>query len=421
MNQFFTIFRFECKSYLRNKIFIAVTLLFVIVIGAVLTVPAVIGEKETVTIERVFLFSDQMAESDVEAYVSMSYFSALPGYIFKYTDLSVEEIEASVYAGEADGAMILTGPLSYSYIVKNLSLYDSNTAIFNEVLVAKFRDEALKGSDLTEEEKAQIVAAETLVQASVIYDKNQADSFLYTYILVFGLYVVIIMYGQLVAQSVASEKSSRAMEILITSAKPTRLMFAKVLSAGLCGLGQLATILGSAVLFYAINRDYWSGNVIISSLFNIPVNVLLYMLLFFLLGYFIYAFVYAALGSLAGKAEDVSTLILPATYVVLFSIMVVIFSVASGSVDSTLMKICSYIPFTSPMAMFSRICMGSVPVWGILISVIILLASTVGIGYFATSVYRMGVLMYGKPPKLHELFKMLREKKRQKMGQDNKQ
>ncbi|MBQ2712940.1 MAG: ABC transporter permease, partial [Clostridia bacterium] len=359
MNQFFTIFRFECKSYLRNKIFIAVTLLFVIVIGAVLTVPAVIGEKETVTVERVFLFSDQMAESDVEAYVSMSYFSALPGYTFEYTDLSVEEIEASVYAGEADGAMILTGPLSYSYIVKNLSLYDSNTAIFNEVLVTKFRDEALKGSDLTEEEKAQIVAAETLVQASVIYDKNQADSFLYTYILVFGLYVVIIMYGQLVAQSVASEKSSRAMEILITSAKPTRLMFAKVLSAGLCGLGQLATILGSAVLFYAINRDYWSGNVIISSLFNIPVNVLLYMLLFFLLGYFIYAFVYAALGSLAGKAEDVSTLILPATYIVLFSIMVVIFSVASGSVDSTLMKICSYIPFTSPMAMFSRICMGS--------------------------------------------------------------
>ena len=80
-------------------------------------------------------------------------------------------------------------------------------------------------------------------------------------------------------------------------------------------------------------------------------------------------------------------------------------SMASGNVDNTLMTVCSYIPFTSPMAMFTRICMSTVPMYEILISIAILIGSTVGVGVLAAKIYRVGVLMYGTTPKIGNIIK----------------
>ena len=92
-----------------------------------------------------------------------------------------------------------------------------------------------------------------------------------------------------------------------------------------------------------------------------------------------------------------------------FGFLVVIISMTSGSVDSLLMKICSYIPFTSPMAMFTRIAMSNVPVYEIVISTAILVLSVVFVGIISAKIYRMGVLMYGNKPNIKEIFKMLRK------------
>lgn len=81
------------------------------------------------------------------------------------------------------------------------------------------------------------------------------------------------------------------------------------------------------------------------------------------------------------------------------------FSMASGSVDTVLMKVCSYIPFTSPMAMFTRICMSTVAWYEIAISIAILIGSTIGIGVLSAKIYRVGVLLYGTPPKMKAIFK----------------
>lgn len=91
--------------------------------------------------------------------------------------------------------------------------------------------------------------------------------------------------------------------------------------------------------------------------------------------------------------------------------MVVMFSMGSGTVDNTVMRVCSFIPLTSPMAMFVRIAMGSVADWEIAVSVLILIASTIEAGFLAAAVYRMGVLLYGKPPKPAEIVKMLKNNK----------
>ena len=237
---------------------------------------------------------------------------------------------------------------------------------------------------------------------------DQMQNFFYTYIMVFALYMVILLYGQMVSTNVATEKSSRAMEVLITSAKPTSMMFGKVLASCIAGLVQLIAIFGSALVFYQLNKSAWGDNMMIESIFNIPVLLFVYMLVFFVLGFLIYAFLYGAIGSTASKLEDINTSVMPITFLFIIAFFVVMFSMSSGNIDNTLLKVCSFIPFTSPMAMFTRICMSTVAWYEIAASIVILVGSTVGIGIVSAKIYRVGVLLYGTTPKIGSIIKAVR-------------
>ena len=96
---------------------------------------------------------------------------------------------------------------------------------------------------------------------------------------------------------------------------------------------------------------------------------------------------------------------MPVTLLLVIGFIVVIYSMSSSDMDNIVMKICSYIPFTSPMAMFTRIAMSSVPAYEIIISVAILIGSVIGIGVLAAKIYRVGVLLYGTSPKLGTVLK----------------
>jgi ABC-2 type transport system permease protein len=89
----------------------------------------------------------------------------------------------------------------------------------------------------------------------------------------------------------------------------------------------------------------------------------------------------------------------------MIAFFVVIFSMTSGSVDNIAMRVCSFIPFTSPVAMFTRIAMGTVELYEIVISIVLLVLSTLGIGALSAKIYRVGVLLYGTPPKLSAIIK----------------
>ena len=227
--------------------------------------------------------------------------------------------------------------------------------------------------------------------------------------MIMALYMVILLYGQMVATNVATEKSSRAMEVLITSAKPTSMMFGKVIASCLAGFIQIVAVFGSAILFYNLNKSYWGDNPIVDSVFNIPPELLVYMLVFFVLGFLIYAFLFGAVGSTASRLEDINTSVMPLTMLFIIAFVVVMFSMGSGDIDNTLMVVCSYIPFTSPMSMFTRIAMSTVPWYEIAISIAILIGSTVGVGVLSAKIYRVGVLMYGTTPKISSIIKAIRK------------
>lgn len=413
MKQFKTIFSFEFLGYIKNKMFIGLTLVVILVMGIVLFYPSLNGGKSVDMGNIGVKFAQNIAlktETDYDIGRLSGYITqSIEGAKVTISDKTDEELKTAVSEGEYDIAVIITSPLSYRYIVDTAGLTDMTTAVIDEALGYEYQTSIMLDAGLNEEQAQKILTATVESEAEII-STDQSQSFFYTYILMFLLYFAVLVYGQYVAQGVAVEKSSRTMEMLITHADPVSLMFGKILGAGAAGFTQLILILGAAVGFYSINKEYWQDNMIVNSIFDMPLKLVAFTVLFFSLGFLIYSFMYGALASLASRLEDVSTLTMPVTFVMIFAFMLTIFSMLSN-VDSPLMKVASFFPLTSPMAMFTRIAMGNVPWYQILISVAILIASTVLIGYLAAAIYRIGVLMYGKPPKFNELSRALKNNK----------
>ena len=407
MKQFGKIFKFEFLGYLRNKIFVGITVFFVIAIAVGMFIPNMIaafssdapnegGEGEPLPVMLIASEQDGLAEG-IAAYFA----AAFTDYEVKATGEAADAVKDKVESGEAACAFVFDSLSSFTYYVENLSMYDMNTEIAAATLKTALQIDMLGKLGLSPEEASAVLSAAVESRTEAL-GKNQMDNFFYTYIMIFALYMVILLYGQMVATNVANEKSSRAMEVLVTSAKPTAMMFGKVLASCFAGFAQLVLIFGSAIVFYNLNRENLD-NPIISSIFDIPIGLFAYMIAFFILGFLIYAFLFGAIGSTASKLEDINTSVMPITFLFVIGFMVVMFSMAGGSVDNAAMKICSFVPFTSPMAMFTRIAMSTVPWYEIAISIAVLIGSVIGIGVLSARIYRVGVLLYGTPPKLTKI------------------
>ncbi len=408
MKQFGKILGFELNAYFKNKIFAGVTVFLVLLIAAVLFFPRVSAlfasddpDGTPAELSVMLVKADDPARAEM---ARQAFAAAFGGYDVQMTDEEDAAIKEKITAGGAECAFVMTAPTAYTYYVDNLSMYDMNTEIANEVLQQIYQMNAMIGGGMTEEQASDVMNIRITGETQSL-GKNQAENFFYTYIMIFALYMVILLYGQMVATNVATEKSSRAMELLITSAKPASMMFGKVIASCLAGIIQLVSVFGSALIFYHLNKAYWGDNMIIDSVFNIPPELLVYMLIFFILGFLIYAFMFGAVGSTASKLEDINTSVMPITVLFVIAFLVVMTSMSSGDVDNLLMTVCSYIPFTSPMSMFTRIAMSTVPWYEIAISIAVLVGSTVGIGALSAKIYRAGVLLYGTPPKLGALIK----------------
>ena len=409
MKQFGKILKFELKYYFKNKIFIGVTAFLMVLIAVVMFFPRITAlfETDDTSVDTSAELSVMLVKADDAAKADMvkeTFAASFTDYDVQITDAEISEIKNKITSSDVECAFVMTGPTAFTYYVDNLSMYDMNTEIATGVLQQIYQMNAMINGGMSAEDAAGVMSIQIDGQMESL-GKNQMQNFFYTYIMIFALYMVILLYGQMVATNVATEKSSRAMEVLITSAKPTSMMFGKVLASCLAGFIQLVAVFGSALLFYNLNKSYWGDNMIIDSIFNIPPELLVYMLVFFILGFLIYAFMFGAVGSTASKLEDINTSVMPITMLFVVAFVVVMTSMSSGNVDNTLMVVCSYIPFTSPMSMFTRIAMSTVPWYEIAISIGILVASTFGIGILSAKIYRVGVLMYGTSPKIGNIIK----------------
>ncbi|ETI69640.1 ABC transporter permease [Neobacillus vireti] len=233
---------------------------------------------------------------------------------------------------------------------------------------------------------------------------NQARGLVY--VLLFIIYFSVIMYATMIAMEVATEKSSRVMEILISSVSPIKQMFAKIIGIGLLSLTQLAAFL--IVGYLSLTRNLESlkdGFFGVYGFSDIPIGTIVYAVIFFILGYFLYATLAAFLGSLVSRIEDVQQMITPMTLLVVAGFMIAMFGL--GKPDAAFITITSYIPFFTPMIMFLRVGMLTIPAWEAILGIAILLATIAALAIFGARVYRGGVLMYGKSNSFKDIKKAL--------------
>lgn len=233
---------------------------------------------------------------------------------------------------------------------------------------------------------------------------NQARGLVY--VLLFIIYFAVILYANMIAMEVATEKSSRVMEILISSVSPIKQMFAKIIGVGLLSLTQLAVLLLVGYFSIKQNLETMKGGFFDFFGFgNVPASTIAYAVIFFILGYFLYATMAAFLGSLVSRIEDVQQMITPMTLLVVAGFMMAMFGL--GQPEAPFIKYTSFIPFFSPMLMFLRVGMLNIPFWEVALSIAILVATIGFLAVFGARVYRGGVLMYGKSNSFKDIRKAL--------------
>ena len=210
-----------------------------------------------------------------------------------------------------------------------------------------------------------------------------------------GLFMVLIFYGQAVAQGVTEEKSSRVVELLLTAVTPRRLLTGKVLGIGLLGLTQLLLAGGAALIAGRL-----AGGVGLPA--AAPTTVAL-VLLWFVLGYAFYSVAFAAVGALVSRQEDLSTAIVPITLVMTGSFYLAMI-IANGNPDGTLAQISAFVPPFAPMIVPARMVLGHMTVLELALAVAVDLIATAGLIVLAARIYERAILRIGAPVKLRRLF-----------------
>ena len=421
MKQFLTVLKFELDNYFKNKSFVITTFLLALVIAAVVIVPTMIpglldDESETPepgNSEELVIDDETDAESSDEEGSSYGICvasdakdvnldmvcAAFPAEWKTYE--SEKEIRKAVEDGDVEAGFVMESATDVTYVVNDLSMYDYLGEMFSETLAECYKQQYLLEKGLTAEEILESESFYVNVTEEVL-GKDSGQNYWYTYVLVFVVYFLIIFYGQMIATSVTTEKSNRAIEILVTSVNSNSLICGKVLAGAIAGVLQAGIILGSGFVSYSFVKEAWGG--LLDFLFNIPVNVLIVYTVFAILSYLLYAFIFGMLGALVSKTEDISKSSSPVLMIYIASFMIAMFGMTSNS-NSMLMKVASYIPFTSGNAMFIRVSMGSVAVWEVLLSAVILAASCAIAGVLAAKIFRFGTLHYGNPIKFRTALK----------------
>ncbi|OIQ29607.1 MAG: ABC transporter permease [Bacteroidetes bacterium MedPE-SWsnd-G2] len=247
------------------------------------------------------------------------------------------------------------------------------------------------------------------------------------------LFMFIIIYGNMIMRSVIEEKTSRIIEIIISSVKPIQLMMGKIIGTSLAGITQFViwVVLGFVFMsVFSVVFDIDFSNVktpqqemveqtmqsgelqsqmqdVMVAFYNLPItNLIVAFIFFFIGGYLLYSSLYAAIGAAVDNETDTQQFMLPILMPLILAVYVGVFTVIEDP-HGTVSTVFSFIPFTSPVVMLMRIPFG-VPIWQQLLSLGLLIGTFTFTVWFAAKIYRVGILMYGKKPSYKELYKWLR-------------
>lgn len=430
MNNMWTVIRFTFMNKVRTKSFLVSTLIFALIITIGINLPFLIqmftgdkaGSEETTRIGLVYGQEQTLAE---QLETTWSNLPATSYEFVKYEAADETALNKDIENGVIEGYLKFEAQEGHTFPTVVYSSEDEamspelQSNLQAALQVAKTRS-IVEGLDLSE---TQINELNTPVQidtrgidptetgnAGGASGEKEGASEVINYIVVYALIILFFFTlmgtGNMIASEVTTEKSSRIMEILITSVSPLSQMFGKVIGMFLLGLSQIAAfgVVAAVNLMLPHNMDTLKDMNL--DLTAIDPMLLVFGLIFYILGYFLYAMLYAAIGSIVSRTEDLGQAVMPITMLSLVAFYIAIFSLSAP--NSMLMKVSTYIPFISPTTILVRIGLGNIPVWEILLSLAILVVAILIFGWLAAKIYRTGVLMYGKRPTFKELRKAMK-------------
>jgi ABC-2 type transport system permease protein len=325
-----------------------------------------------------------------------------------------QELRAQVEQGSLDGFLLVPADVlqgaSASFYTKNAGdrflAGPIRRALSDAAIARRLKDRGVRVENLRELVRGVPITLVKVTQQGEVEEKGQTLATAMVLILV--LYVTLLVYGLATMRSVLEEKTTRIVEILVSSLQPFELLAGKMLGVAAVGFTQYLIWALSGALLTGL------GPALVSTLnpaasplrLELPVATLVYLLIFYLAGYFLYSALYAAAGAIVSSEEEAQQVQMPMTLLIVASLM--LFTVIMNDPNSTASVVLSLIPFFSPILMVLRIAVQPPPFWQIALAILLTFGTAAGIVYISARIYRVGILMYGKRPSLVEVVRWLR-------------
>jgi ABC-2 type transport system permease protein len=408
MNDFITVYSAETMRRLRSRIFVVGVLVGALGIGLIIKLPTYMDSLSNQA-NRVALAGDPALVSQARPLLRKDFqvVRTMPG-------------KTSVSASDLTDAKKIS-----AIILLRRSGHTMNVAVYardpGNITVSALRRDLLPislqiSTGLTRTDVAKAMKLPVTVHAtnSKFGSAAQAnDARIIAYIMLFALYILIMINSQLIMSSVAEEKTSRIAEMLVASVNPSALLSGKI--AASATLAVLQMIIWIAIGFIlgahpgppaALASADTSRASFSFSLSNVSSADITGFAAFFLLGYLQVSTMFAAVGSLVNRTEDLGALAGPLVIPVVAAFLIAMTALAAP--NTPVVIITSFVPLIAPFVMFARIVVSDVPLWQVLLSLAINIAATYAIAVLAGKIYRVGMLLYGRPPKLSQIWSVIR-------------
>jgi len=321
------------------------------------------------------------------------------------------QLRASINAGKLDAYLVIPGDLRqpFELHMKNTGKFTAMapvTAAVNQALIeARLRARGINVDNVSEIVRAADLQVMKVTESGESVERGQ--TFGIAIGLVILLYMSLLMYGIVTMRSVLEEKTTRTMEVLVSSVQPIQLLAGKIL--GVAGVAFTQFLIWVASLALLLTYGAFMAAVFGGGSFpvvHIPPSLLIWVICYFVGGYFLYSSMFAAIGAACSNEQDAGQLqwlaMGPLVFAMCFYWLVMIDSTSTPSL------VLSEIPFLAPVLMPLRISIQTPPAWQLALSVVLLFGTILGAVWASAKVYRIGVLMYGKRPTLPEMLRWVR-------------
>lgn len=423
MHNMFLIARREYLERVRSKSFLFVTIFIPALMFAVTILPTLVatrlsgGPKHLMVVasdnQTAVLIQSQLQNGDEEDKQLRSQSGTPPTNYQVDVDTNASEAERAVLNQrvkdkQLDGVIWATDESlaanKITYVTRDISNLNDTLGIRQLISRAAHR-RALQKKGLSD---AEIASALTPMAMDTVNPMgatagNPLVAFLAVFALVMVMYIAVLLYGMNVMRAVLEEKTSRIMEVMLSTATPNQMMTGKIFGVGAVGLTQVAIWTISTGILTQLGAVAAAGA--LKSVISLKLAI--YFPIFFLLGFVLFSTMYAAIGAMVNSEQEAQQLQFLVAMPLIASVVVLVQVLQNPG--SPIATWASIFPLTSPLVMFTRVALdNTVPSWQIWLSIALLLATIYGMMILCGRIYRVGILMYGKKPTLPEIMKWIK-------------